>query len=64
MTPLNLEQAVVGAVLGVGIVKGISTVRKRTLINILFGWFLTPMVAIIIAVCIYFAVHLYYIPPG
>ncbi|MBU1904652.1 MAG: inorganic phosphate transporter family protein [Proteobacteria bacterium] len=62
--PVSTSQAVVGAVLGVGIVKGISTVRKRTLINILFGWFLTPMVAIIIAVCIYFAVHLYYIPPG
>ena len=62
--PVSTSQAVVGAVLGVGIVKGISTVRKRTLINILFGWFLTPMVAIIIAASVYFAVHLYYIPPG
>ncbi|MFH1082121.1 MAG: anion permease [Pseudomonadota bacterium] len=62
--PVSTSQAVVGAVLGVGIVKGISTVRKRTLINILFGWFLTPMVAIIIAASVYFAVHLYYIPPA
>lgn len=62
--PVSTSQAVVGAVLGVGIVKGISTVQRRTLINILIGWFITPLVATLIAVSIYFAIHLHYIPAG
>lgn len=61
--PVSTSQAVVGAVLGVGIVKGIETVRKRTLLNILVGWFFTPFVAILIAMFLYVALHLRYMPP-
>ena len=60
--PVSTSQAVIGAVLGVGLVKGISTVRRRTLTNILTGWFLTPAIACFIAVALYFAVHLRFIP--
>jgi inorganic phosphate transporter, PiT family len=60
--PVSTSQALIGAVLGVGIVKGISTVSKRTLLNILVGWFLTPVIACFIAVALYFAIHLRYIP--
>jgi PiT family inorganic phosphate transporter len=60
--PVSTSQAVVGAVLGVGIVKGIETVRKPTLLNILVGWFFTPFVAILIAVLLYVAIHLKYVP--
>ncbi|MEJ2726062.1 MAG: inorganic phosphate transporter [Deltaproteobacteria bacterium] len=60
--PVSTSQAVVGAVLGVGIVKGIETVRKRTLLNILVGWFFTPFVAILIAMFLYVAIHLKYMP--
>jgi PiT family inorganic phosphate transporter len=60
--PVSTSQAVIGAVLGIGIVKGISTVSKRTLLNILIGWFLTPVIACFIAVALYFAIHLQYIP--
>jgi len=62
--PVSTSQAVIGAVLGVGIIKGISTVERRTLINILFGWFLTPTIAAAIALSIYFAIHLRYVPTG
>ena len=62
--PVSTSQAVIGAVIGVGIIKGISTVERRTLINILIGWFLTPTIAAVIALSIYFAIHLRYVPTG
>jgi len=62
--PVSTSQAVIGAVVGVGIIKGIRTVERRTLINILFGWFLTPTIAAVIALSIYFAIHLRYVPTG
>ena len=62
--PVSTSQAVIGAVLGIGIVKGIRTVETRTLINILVGWFLTPAIAAVIALSIYFAIHLRYVPTG
>lgn len=60
--PVSTSQAVIGAVLGVGIVKGINTVSKRTLINIFIAWFFTPFVATLMAIAIYFAIHLEYNP--
>jgi PiT family inorganic phosphate transporter len=60
--PVSTSQAVIGAILGVGIVKGVNTVSRRTLTNILVGWFLTPAIACFIAVVIYFAVNLRFIP--
>jgi PiT family inorganic phosphate transporter len=60
--PVSTSQAVNGAVLGIGVVNGINTVRKRTLANILVGWFLTPVVASFITICIEFTRHLRYVP--
>jgi len=60
--PVSTSQAVIGAVLGVGIVKGISTVSGRTLVNILIAWLLTPAVAGFIATALDFAIHLQYVP--
>jgi PiT family inorganic phosphate transporter len=60
--PVSTSQAVIGAVLGIGLVKGISTASRRTLANILIGWFLTPAIACSIAVVLYFIVHLRYVP--
>jgi PiT family inorganic phosphate transporter len=61
--PVSASQAVVGAVLGVGMVKGINTVRRRTLVNILLGWFLTPALACFLALVINSVVHLHYVVP-
>jgi PiT family inorganic phosphate transporter len=43
--PVSTSQAVVGGVLGIGLVRGIRTVNKRTLLGILGAWLLTPVVA-------------------
>ena len=60
--PVSTSQAVIGAVLGVGIVKGANTVSRRTLASICIGWFLTPAISCFISASLFFAVNLHYIP--
>lgn len=60
--PVSTSQAVIGGVLGIGIVKGVNTVSRKTLLNIVVAWVLTPVVACFIALVIDFASHLKYIP--
>jgi PiT family inorganic phosphate transporter len=43
--PVSTSQAVVGGVLGVGLVRGVRTVNKKTLAGILGAWVMTPIVA-------------------
>jgi PiT family inorganic phosphate transporter len=43
--PVSTSQAIVGAVMGVGLVKGASTINKRIVIEIGFGWASTPIMA-------------------
>ncbi|MEW6671479.1 MAG: inorganic phosphate transporter [Thermodesulfobacteriota bacterium] len=62
--PVSTSQGVIGAVLGIGIVKGANTISRRTLLNILIGWLLTPVLACLCALTIFFLLHLYYIPPN
>ncbi len=61
--PVSSSQAVIGAVLGIGLVKGASTVKLETLKRILMAWFLTPVVACFIALVITFISRLEYIAP-
>jgi len=49
--PVSTSQAIVGAVTGVGLMKGVKTVRKRTLIEIGIGWLSTPLSSGILAYC-------------
>jgi len=60
--PVSTSQALVGAILGVGIVRGIRTVRRRTLANIFIAWLLAPVVACSLSILIDFAIHLQYVP--
>ncbi len=60
--PVSTSQAVIGAVLGVGIIKGAKTIRRRTLVNVLLAWFFTPFLASVLALALDFATHLRYIP--
>ncbi len=62
--PVSSSQAVIGGVLGVGIVKGAKTVSLKTLKKILTGWFLTPVVACFFSVIITFISNLKYMPPA
>ncbi len=60
--PVSTSQAVVGAVLGIGIVKGANTVSRSTLVNIFLAWGLTPVVSIGLTLIIHFVTHLEYVP--
>lgn len=43
--PVSASQAVVGAVIGIGLVKGMKTIDARALVQVLFGWLGTPTLA-------------------
>lgn len=43
--PVSTSQAIVGAVLGIGIVKGVKTINLRTLARVGFGWVGTPAIS-------------------
>jgi PiT family inorganic phosphate transporter len=43
--PVSTSSAIVGAVVGVGLVKGTRAISKRTISMILIGWVLTPALA-------------------
>lgn len=47
--PVSTSQAIVGGVTGVGLVKGVRTVSRRTLIEIAVGWVSTPLSSGVIA---------------
>jgi PiT family inorganic phosphate transporter len=55
--PVSTSQAVIGAVLGVGILKGVSTVSRGTLASILSGWFFTPFLAGAITMALTFTIR-------
>jgi PiT family inorganic phosphate transporter len=43
--PVSTSAAIVGAVVGVGMVKGARAISRKTLLTILAGWVLTPTLA-------------------
>lgn len=43
--PVSTSQAIVGAVLGIGIHKGVNTINRRTLLRIASGWVCTPAIS-------------------
>lgn len=43
--PVSVSHAIIGAVLGIGILKGMQTVHVKTLLLIVFGWLGTPLIA-------------------
>lgn len=43
--PVSTSQAIVGAVVGIGFIKGINYMNKKTIKSILFGWLGTPTIA-------------------
>ena len=43
--PVSTSSAIVGAVVGVGLSKGVKNIRKKTIITIFTGWVVTPCLA-------------------
>jgi inorganic phosphate transporter, PiT family len=50
--PVSSSQAVVGAVIGIGLYHGSRTINRKTMIRIFVGWLLTPLIAAFLAVAI------------
>lgn len=48
--PVSTSQAVIGAIIGIGLNAGINTINLKMLRNIMLGWFATPTVAGLISV--------------
>lgn len=59
--PVSTSQAIVGAVLGIGVIKGGQTINFKTLRNVAAGWTATPFVAGIFSALGYFVAHLQYV---
>lgn len=51
--PVSTSQAVVGAVVGVGLVKGMRAIKKQRVIQIVAGWVATPTIAACFAFGLY-----------
>ncbi len=51
--PVSSSQAIVGAVFGIGVVKGMRTVNKKTVLKILSGWFFTPLAGMLFCLGLY-----------
>ncbi len=51
--PVSTSQAVVGAVIGVGLTKGAQAVSTRKISTILIGWVVTPACAAVFAAVVY-----------
>jgi inorganic phosphate transporter, PiT family len=60
--PVSTSQAVVGAVIGVGLLKQANAIRAAVVLRICLGWLATPLIAFAFAVGLHFATHLQYVP--
>ena len=56
--PVSASQAIVGAVIGIGLLKGISLINKKTITKIVLGWIATPLVAGLITFGFYFSIKI------
>ncbi|HRX31662.1 MAG TPA: inorganic phosphate transporter [Tenuifilaceae bacterium] len=49
LVPISSSQIVVGAIIGIGLVKGVQEIKVKTLGGIFLGWILTPIAACILS---------------
>lgn len=57
LVPVSSSQAVIGAVIGIGLVKGVRGIRFSILGKISFGWVVTPLAACILTFMMLFFVQ-------
>ncbi|MCB9554768.1 MAG: inorganic phosphate transporter [Deltaproteobacteria bacterium] len=60
--PVSTSQAVIGAVLGVGLVKQATAVKFGAAGRMTLGWIATPLIAGLVAAAIHLFAHLRYVP--
>jgi PiT family inorganic phosphate transporter len=59
--PVSTSQAVVGAVVGIGLLKRAEALRKKAILGVFSGWIATPIIAALASIFIYFITHLRYV---
>ncbi len=59
--PVSTSQAIVGAILGLALIKGGHIVNYKILTKVSLGWIATPFIAALLGATIYFLDHLKYI---
>ena len=47
--PVSTSQGIVGAIMGIGIMRGVTAIRFDALKNIGIGWLLTPVISLLLA---------------
>ena len=47
--PVSTSQGIIGAIIGIGLFRGVHVLKFRVLRNIAFGWMLTPAISLILA---------------
>jgi PiT family inorganic phosphate transporter len=47
--PVSASQAIVGAVVGIGLVKGVQTVHTKSIVRIVVAWFVVPLLTMLLA---------------
>lgn len=57
LVPVSSTQVVVGAVLGIGLVKGVREIKLKTLGGIVAGWIITPLTAGLLTFIVLFFVQ-------
>ncbi|MFA6567923.1 MAG: inorganic phosphate transporter [Victivallales bacterium] len=60
--PVSTTQAIIGAILGIGVIKGGQTINFRKLTQVSIGWLATPLIAALLASLMYFIANLHYLP--
>ncbi|MFH1614423.1 MAG: inorganic phosphate transporter [Planctomycetota bacterium] len=51
--PISTSQGIVGAIIGIAVMRGMRSIKVRFLRNIAFGWLLTPTIALILSAAAY-----------
>jgi PiT family inorganic phosphate transporter len=51
--PVSTSHAIIGAIVGIGLMRGAHLVRFRILRQILYAWLLTPLVSLLLAAAAY-----------
>ncbi len=57
--PVSTTHTITGSIVGVGLVKGISSVKWGVTISLLWAWILTIPVSALLAALVYFIIHLF-----
>ena len=47
--PVSTSQAIVGSIIGIGLIRGTHAIKFGVLRNIMIGWLLTPVISLILA---------------